>query len=359
MVECAANWALGGTLDARAVLVLLELELAFGAAGGALVALLTGVASAPALVLALSVVYGFLRVYEPPGVRAELLYALVAPAAAVLALRLGRGRGGALAFVQLALLATAATVFGKAGITEVQSYFAQEEPSALTLVVLLAGLPVAGVLADRLLAFVVRRDAVRLGLEVAAAGLALLVWGHPMPTAALDQPVAGRVPFSPGAPDVILVTLDTTRADHMSTYGYARDTSPNLTALARDALNFTHAVARRVERSPARLDADRHVPEPPWRALRGRLGCGAGHLGTQACLPAGRRPRDGRRGLARPRLSHRRLRRQLREPLSWLRDGAGFSALRGSSPHPSPPGSARRPLRATPRPDALQRDTQR
>jgi arylsulfatase A-like enzyme len=254
VVECVANWALGGTIDVSAALVILGLDVAFGAVGGAIVALVSGAASAPALALALTVVYGALRVYEPPGMRAELLFLVVAPAAAFVAWRLaGRGREGALAFVQLSLLATAATVFGKAGITEVQSYFAQEEPSALTLVALLAGLPLAGVVADRVLALVVRRHALRLGLEVAAGAVALFVWGQPLPVAALDQPVAARPPAAPGAPDVILVSLDTTRADHMSTYGYARETSPNLTALARDALNFTEA------RSPAEWTVPGHA----------------------------------------------------------------------------------------------------
>jgi len=254
VVECVANWALGGTIDASAALVILGLDVAFGAVGGAIVALVSGAASAPALALALTVVYGALRVYEPPGMRAELLFMIAAPAAAFVAwLLAGRGRQGALAFVQLSLLATAATVFGKAGITEVQSYFAQEEPSALTLVALLAGLPLAGVLADRILALVVRRHALRFGLEVAAGAVALLVWGQPLPVAALHQPVATRPPAAPGAPDVILVSLDTTRADHMSTYGYARETSPNLTALARDALNFTEA------RSPAEWTVPGHA----------------------------------------------------------------------------------------------------
>jgi arylsulfatase A-like enzyme len=254
VVECVANWALGGTIDVSAALVILGLDVAFGAVGGAIVALVSGAASAPALALALTVVYGALRVYEPPGMRAELLFLVVAPAAAFVAWRLaGRGREGALAFVQLSLLATAAMVFGKAGITEVQSYFAQEEPSALTLVALLAGLPLAGVVADRVLALVVRRHALRLGLEVAAGAVALFVWGQPLPVAALDQPVAARPPAAPGAPDVILVSLDTTRADHMSTYGYARETSPNLTALARDALNFTEA------RSPAEWTVPGHA----------------------------------------------------------------------------------------------------
>jgi arylsulfatase A-like enzyme len=44
-------------------------------------------------------------------------------------------------------------------------------------------------------------------------------------------------------PDVVLVTLDTTRADRLSTYGYPRATSPNLDALAEDAVVFERAWA--------------------------------------------------------------------------------------------------------------------
>jgi arylsulfatase A-like enzyme len=42
----------------------------------------------------------------------------------------------------------------------------------------------------------------------------------------------------PSPPNIILVALDTTRADHLSAYGYARDTSPNLQRLAREAVLF-------------------------------------------------------------------------------------------------------------------------
>ena len=47
----------------------------------------------------------------------------------------------------------------------------------------------------------------------------------------------------PDAPDVVVVVLDTVRADHLSTYGYARPTSPRFDALARDGTLFLDAVA--------------------------------------------------------------------------------------------------------------------
>ena len=43
--------------------------------------------------------------------------------------------------------------------------------------------------------------------------------------------------------DVILVTLDTTRADHLGVYGYERDITPSLDRFARDAVTFQRAWA--------------------------------------------------------------------------------------------------------------------
>ena len=42
-------------------------------------------------------------------------------------------------------------------------------------------------------------------------------------------------------PNVILIVMDTVRADHLSLYGYERETSPNLTELARDSVVYRHA----------------------------------------------------------------------------------------------------------------------
>lgn len=40
----------------------------------------------------------------------------------------------------------------------------------------------------------------------------------------------------PDAPDVILISIDTLRADHLPVYGYERDTAPNLSSLAADGV---------------------------------------------------------------------------------------------------------------------------
>ncbi|MCH7813779.1 MAG: sulfatase [Planctomycetes bacterium] len=45
-------------------------------------------------------------------------------------------------------------------------------------------------------------------------------------------------------PNVLLVTLDTTRADHLGCYGYGRPTSPHLDALAAEGIRFDLAIAQ-------------------------------------------------------------------------------------------------------------------
>lgn len=48
---------------------------------------------------------------------------------------------------------------------------------------------------------------------------------------------------SPAGPNVILIVLDTVRADHLSLYGYGRETTPNLEVFAREATLYRHAFA--------------------------------------------------------------------------------------------------------------------
>ncbi|HEY5658761.1 MAG TPA: sulfatase [Myxococcota bacterium] len=78
------------------------------------------------------------------------------------------------------------------------------------------------------------RRAMRLaGLSAGLAGLAALACGNARPA------------------DVILVTVDTLRRDHLSCYGYARDTSPHVDRLAEDGMLFANAVVPRPLTSPS------------------------------------------------------------------------------------------------------------
>jgi arylsulfatase A-like enzyme len=50
-------------------------------------------------------------------------------------------------------------------------------------------------------------------------------------------------PVPSGKPNIILITLDTVRADHLSLYGYARRTTPSLEMWARKGVVFENAIA--------------------------------------------------------------------------------------------------------------------
>jgi arylsulfatase A-like enzyme len=65
---------------------------------------------------------------------------------------------------------------------------------------------------------------------VSSAKHLLLALGLAAPGCGSNEPETGP------RPDVVLVTLDTTRADHLGCYGYERDTSPRLDALAAEGV---------------------------------------------------------------------------------------------------------------------------
>jgi arylsulfatase A-like enzyme len=48
-------------------------------------------------------------------------------------------------------------------------------------------------------------------------------------------------PSTRDRPNIFLIVLDTARADHLSLYGYPKDTTPNLVAFAEDAIRFDRA----------------------------------------------------------------------------------------------------------------------
>ena len=49
---------------------------------------------------------------------------------------------------------------------------------------------------------------------------------------------------SPEGPNVILISIDTLRADHLGSYGYQRDTSPNIDELAEKGVLFENAISQ-------------------------------------------------------------------------------------------------------------------
>lgn len=59
---------------------------------------------------------------------------------------------------------------------------------------------------------------------------------------ASESAPAGDAP--PTHPNIVLISIDTLRADHLGCYGYPRDTSPRIDALARAGVRFEHAYAQ-------------------------------------------------------------------------------------------------------------------
>ncbi len=62
---------------------------------------------------------------------------------------------------------------------------------------------------------------------------------EPTPTPA---PRSATMP-TPTEPDVVLIIIDTLRADHIGAYGYDRDITPNLDAFARRSVRFEEAIS--------------------------------------------------------------------------------------------------------------------
>ena len=80
------------------------------------------------------------------------------------------------------------------------------------------------------------------GKAVAAIGLVAALW------AGISKAEAGASdpPESSGShpqPNILLITMDTVRADHTSLYGYERETTPHLKEFAREATVYDRAIA--------------------------------------------------------------------------------------------------------------------
>ncbi|MDH4130939.1 MAG: sulfatase-like hydrolase/transferase [Gemmatimonadota bacterium] len=78
-------------------------------------------------------------------------------------------------------------------------------------------------------------------LLAGTAGLAIGMVGW---QAIAERRAVGRLGAAPaGAPNVLLIVLDTVRAMNLSLYGYARETTPWLTRWARSGVTFTRAMS--------------------------------------------------------------------------------------------------------------------
>ena len=56
---------------------------------------------------------------------------------------------------------------------------------------------------------------------------------------------------SPSLPNILLITLDTVRADRIGAYGYGKASTPALDRLAREGVRFTDATTQAPLTAPA------------------------------------------------------------------------------------------------------------
>lgn len=80
----------------------------------------------------------------------------------------------------------------------------------------------------------------------------------------------------PGKKQVILISIDTLRADHMSAYGYSRDTTPHLSRLLTDSVYYTQAYPNGCWTMPSHMTLltgvlpSRHGINQSWGEVRNK-----------------------------------------------------------------------------------------
>jgi len=80
---------------------------------------------------------------------------------------------------------------------------------------------------------------------LAAAGTVLIIAAatETGPRVLEQRRIAALPPPQPGAPNVVVIVIDTLRADHVSSYGYSRPTTPAMDAIAHQGVLFENAIA--------------------------------------------------------------------------------------------------------------------
>jgi arylsulfatase A-like enzyme len=86
------------------------------------------------------------------------------------------------------------------------------------------------------------------GRAMAVVGVIALVLGAGLHVVAHTQSTTAT---AADAPHVVLITIDTLRYDHMGVHGYARDTTPNIDAVARQGVRFNQATTPRPKTVPS------------------------------------------------------------------------------------------------------------
>ncbi len=109
---------------------------------------------------------------------------------------------------------------------------------AVLVVLLAAGVVLSRVLAKRR---VLARAGSRAGWAGAGACVVLVIVVQVFASSRENRVPRGAGGAEPGGPNVVVILLDALRADHLSAYGYPRETAPTIDGLARDGVLFRNA----------------------------------------------------------------------------------------------------------------------
>jgi len=142
-------------------------------------------------------------------------------------------------------------------------------------------------------------------------------------------------------PSIILVTLDTTRSDHLSCYGYFRETSPALDALAEESIVFDRCLVPQATTLPSHTSiltgtyplehgvlanmvhgGDCFVPSPglrPFTSFCEEAGYGTAAFVSAAPLKRGTGIEEGFQTFDQPTQKQRNAKATTDRVISWLR----------------------------------------
>src|SRR6185436_6473877 len=131
----------------------------------------------------------------------------------------------------------AAIVLSEVGLRQLQPLSAWRP--LVTVAALVAAVPVA----------MIARRWRRVPAAMAVLGLASYAAGGMLAAGALVREPSGSAPGAgqPGqrrGPNILVVLVDTLRADHLGCYGYTRPTSAAIDAFAREGVQFRHAYSQ-------------------------------------------------------------------------------------------------------------------
>jgi arylsulfatase A-like enzyme len=138
-------------------------------------------------------------------------------------------------------LPSVAFVLASLGFSSLLLMYSRLHPAAAMLLALGLGLQTARFLRehDRAFQALVRRTLVWLVALILLLGVGVQAWA----TAAERRALAQLPPAPAGAPNVLLIVLDTVRAKSLSLYGYRRRTTPRLENWAKNGVRFERALS--------------------------------------------------------------------------------------------------------------------